>query len=107
MTVKEPTTGGPASSPGPEDGTSGTSPSDTSPVPRGGSAADRRRPTDKVVFGVSAALVVAFIRQVNLGYKWDQQLTIESDLAFLKLVPDVDAAVEVLAAAVEPFTMGC
>jgi amino acid transporter len=28
-----------------------------------------------------AALVVCFIRQVNLSYKWDQQLTIESDLA--------------------------
>ncbi len=28
-----------------------------------------------------AALVVAFIRQVSLGYKWDQQLTIDSDLA--------------------------
>src|SRR5690242_16159805 len=61
MTVKEPTTGGPASSPGPQDGTSGTSPSDTSPVPEGGGAADQRKPTDKIVFGVSAALVVAFI----------------------------------------------
>jgi amino acid transporter len=28
-----------------------------------------------------AALVVCFIRQVSLGYKWDQQLTIDSDLA--------------------------
>jgi amino acid transporter len=28
-----------------------------------------------------AALVVCFIRQVNLSYKWDQQLTIETDLA--------------------------
>jgi hypothetical protein len=28
-----------------------------------------------------AALVVCFIRQVNLSYKWDQALTIDSDLA--------------------------
>src|SRR4051794_33154101 len=57
MRVKDPTTGGPAPSHGPGDGT----PTDTSPVSAGGGAADQRKPTDKVVFGVSAALVVAFI----------------------------------------------
>jgi choline/carnitine/betaine transport len=61
MTVKEPTTGGSATGPDPEDSASGTSPSGTSPGPEGGGAAERRKPTDKVVFGVSAALVVAFI----------------------------------------------
>ena len=29
----------------------------------------------------NAALVVCFIRQVNLSFKWDQALTIDSDLA--------------------------
>ncbi|WP_345379530.1 BCCT family transporter, partial [Pseudonocardia yuanmonensis] len=60
MTVKEPTTGGPASGQGPEDSTP-RSTADTSTVPEGGGAAEQRKPTDKVVFGVSAALVVAFI----------------------------------------------
>ncbi|MCE3551860.1 BCCT family transporter [Pseudonocardia sp. RS11V-5] len=55
MTVKEPTTGGPPPTPDPDDATA------VDPVVEGGGAADRRKPTDKVVFGVSAALVVAFI----------------------------------------------
>ncbi|MCE0763684.1 BCCT family transporter [Pseudonocardia kujensis] len=56
MTVKEPTTGGPSPTPDPEDGAAAAA-----PVLEGAGAAERRKPTDKVVFGVSAALVVAFI----------------------------------------------
>ncbi|MCF7548058.1 MULTISPECIES: BCCT family transporter [Pseudonocardia] len=53
MTLKEPTTGG--------SGTDPEEPPAPEAVTEGAGAADRRQSTDKVVFGVAAALVVAFI----------------------------------------------
>ncbi|GAA4542647.1 BCCT family transporter [Pseudonocardia xishanensis] len=55
MTLKEPTTGGSGTDPAPEQ------PDTPEIVAEGGGAADRKQPTDKIVFGVAAALVVAFI----------------------------------------------
>jgi len=55
MTVKEPATGrDPTAGPHPED-------TDTIVTTTGSGAADRRQSTDRIVFGVSAVLVVAFI----------------------------------------------
>lgn len=56
MTLKEPTTGGAGADPGPENDAA-------EPViaAEGTGVADQKQPTDKIVFGVAAALVVAFI----------------------------------------------
>ncbi|MCW0213064.1 MAG: BCCT family transporter [Pseudonocardia sp.] len=53
MSLKEPTSGPTSPSDPPSD--------PTGAAPAGGDAADRKRPTDRVVFGVAAVLVVAFI----------------------------------------------
>ncbi|WP_181782450.1 BCCT family transporter [Pseudonocardia pini] len=60
MTLKEPTTGGAGPDPGPED-------SAPEVVAAGGGAAEQKQPTDRIVFGVAAALVVAFIVWGILG----------------------------------------
>ncbi|MFR9807024.1 BCCT family transporter [Pseudonocardia sp. RS010] len=55
MAVKEPGTGrGPVTEPGPDD-------TDGVVTAHGSGSAERRHPTDRVVFGVAAVLVVAFI----------------------------------------------
>jgi len=58
MTLKEPSTGGSGTDPGSADDTASTA---SEVVAEGAGAADQKKPTDKIVFGVSAALVVAFI----------------------------------------------